>query len=226
MNEKVIIQEESRIPKKVAKIWKICLIVMFSMGVIAFGLYKWFEKLFDNASNTCWRYEKIYSYSKAHDLTQDLYDKAHSVYNLSVGVLCVFFVLILVAIVLFFFAIPAGNKIVVTDKRVYGVAAFGKRVDLPMDSISVVSTKGRRRIVIASSSGMIKFAGLKKRDEVHNAISTLLIQRQQMRVANTSPIQMPSTSGAEEIKSYKELLDQGMITQEDFELKKKQILGL
>ena len=35
-----------------------------------------------------------------------------------------------------------------------------------------------------------------------------------------------STSPADEIKKFKELLDEGIITQEEFDLKKKQLLGL
>lgn len=224
MNEKVIIQEESRIPKKVVKVWILCMILAVVALLVALAVYEWSGKLLFDIDDDY--FYNRYSYEQARELIHEEYLKHEKVYNMSVCILIIAITLAVASIILFFFAIAAGNQIVVTDKRVYGVAAFGKRVDLPMDSISVVGTKGRRRIVIASSSGKIRFAGLKKRDEVHNAISTLLIQRQQMRVANTSPIQMPSTSGAEEIKSYKELLDQGMITQEDFELKKKQILGL
>ena len=36
----------------------------------------------------------------------------------------------------------------------------------------------------------------------------------------------PASSPVEEIKQYKELLDMGIITQEEFEIKKKQLLGL
>jgi hypothetical protein len=42
--------------------------------------------------------------------------------------------------------------------------------------------------------------------------------------SNTSPVYAPSP--ADEIKKYKELLDSGILTQEEFELKKKQILGI
>ena len=41
---------------------------------------------------------------------------------------------------------------------------------------------------------------------------------------NTPVVQAPSS--AEELKRFKELLDQGIITQEEFDAKKKQILGL
>ena len=36
----------------------------------------------------------------------------------------------------------------------------------------------------------------------------------------------PTTSPADELKKYKELLDMGIITQEEFDAKKKQLLGL
>ena len=35
-----------------------------------------------------------------------------------------------------------------------------------------------------------------------------------------------STSNADELKKYKELFDGGVITQEEFDAKKKQLLGL
>lgn len=37
---------------------------------------------------------------------------------------------------------------------------------------------------------------------------------------------MNSISDAEELKKYKELLDSGAITKEEYEIKKKQMLGL
>lgn len=41
-----------------------------------------------------------------------------------------------------------------------------------------------------------------------------------------SSTSQPTFSGADEIKKYKELLDMGAITQEEFDAKKKQLLGL
>lgn len=40
------------------------------------------------------------------------------------------------------------------------------------------------------------------------------------------PLQTVFQSGADELKKYKELLDSGVITQEEFDAKKKQLLGL
>ena len=44
--------------------------------------------------------------------------------------------------------------------------------------------------------------------------------------ASTSIVTTSNTSNADELKKFKELLDSGVITQEEFEAKKKQLLGL
>lgn len=110
-------------------------------------------------------------------------------------------------------------EIVVTDKRVYGKAIFGKRVDLPLDSISAVGTSVFRGIDVGTSSGRIKFKFVKNNTEIHTELSKLLMERQ--TVGKTE-----SANGVDELKKLKELLDSGIITQEEFDAKKKQILGL
>ncbi len=139
---------------------------------------------------------------------------------------------------LLFYIIFHKTILTVTDKRVFGVTSWGKRVDLPFDSISAVGTGALRSIAVATSSGKIKFALIKNRDEIHDVISGLLIERQnssnkEVPKAGYQPapisfanIPAVSFSETEEIKKYKELLDSGIITQEEFDAKKKQLLGL
>lgn len=116
-------------------------------------------------------------------------------------------------------------EITVTDKRVYGSAAFGKRVDLPIDSISAVGTSAFKGISVATSSGAIKFYMIQNRDEIHNVISNIISNRQNKQTVTTT-IKEVSQSNADELKKFKELLDSGIISQEEFEAKKKQLLGL
>ena len=127
-----------------------------------------------------------------------------------------------------FFAAASTVELTVTDKRVYGKKFFGKRVDLPLDMISAVGTGFIKRIAVTTSSGAINFHLIDNRDEIHDAISRLLIDRQNR--AKTAfcvqPIQEASQSAADDIRKYKELLDMGAITQEEFDAKKKQLLGL
>ena len=127
--------------------------------------------------------------------------------------------LIVPTLVMFF--VTNGCSITVTDKRVYGKASFGKRVDLPLDSISTVASRTFLNCIsVSTSSGNISFFLAKNHIQIHEAINDLLINRQNIPTAThvDSPI--------EELRKYKELLDNGIITQEEFDTKKKQLLEL
>lgn len=119
-------------------------------------------------------------------------------------------------------------SITVTDKRVYGTAAWGKRVDLPLDKISAVATSFGHGIAVATSSGSIRFKAITNNAEVHAAISKLLMERQEKAPAASEqkPTVAVTQSNADELKKFKDLLDSGVITQEEFDAKKKQLLGL
>ena len=120
----------------------------------------------------------------------------------------------------------AKVAITVTDKRVYGTALWGKRVDLPLDAISAVSTTMLKGIGVATSSGLISFKMIENNEDVHRAISNLLIARQGKQTVAPVVKQEIAKSDADELKKYKDLLNSGIITQEEFDEKKKQILGL
>ena len=135
-----------------------------------------------------------------------------------------FVISLIVGLVIFFQC--KGNELTVTNKRVYGRGGFGKRVDLPFDSISAVGTGMLKSLAVTSSSGAIKFAWLQNRDEIHEAINKLLVERQSKPAAQTTIKQEIPQSAADELKKYKDLLDSGTITQAEFDAKKKQLLGL
>lgn len=116
----------------------------------------------------------------------------------------------------------------ITDKRVYGKAVFGKRVDLPLDSISAVGEGMFGALAVATASGSIRFFDIGNRKEMHEILSKLLIERQDKGKAGpavASRQDIPQ-SNADELKKYKDLLDSGVITQAEFDAKKKQLLGL
>lgn len=120
-------------------------------------------------------------------------------------------------------------SLVITDKRIYGKAAFGKRVDLPLDSVSAVGTSALKGVAVGTSSGKIKFKLIKNQKEIHEVISKLLAERQRREktpVETTVNQTIVETSNADELKKFKELLDMGAITQEEFDAKKKELLGL
>ena len=127
---------------------------------------------------------------------------------------------------LLFYSLYSCVELTVTNKRVFGTAVMGRRVDLPVDSISAIGTHIFKGIAITTSSGAIKFGMIKNRDEIHSAISKLLVNRQTPASPQQIIRQEIPQSNADELKKFKELLDSGIITQEEFDAKKKQLLGL
>ncbi len=126
--------------------------------------------------------------------------------------------------VIFFFWM-SGCNVTVTDKRVYGTGAFRKRVDLPFDMISSVGGGILGSIAVATSSGKINFWFVKNKNEIFDAVTKCLIERQNK--GNYATVnQVEPQNNADELKKFKDLLDAGVITQEEFDAKKKQILGL
>jgi uncharacterized membrane protein len=124
------------------------------------------------------------------------------------------------------FFILSKFSITVTNKRVYGNTTFGKRVDLPFDSISAVATSLLKGVAVSTSSGRISFLLIANAKQIHSEISKRLISRQDKSPAYTSTTQVINPSNADELKKYKELLDTGIINQEEFDAKKKQLLGI
>ena len=117
-------------------------------------------------------------------------------------------------------------ELIVTDKRIYGKIAWGKRVDLPVDSISAISSvRGIKGVTVATSAGKIKFIILKNANDIYGVINKLLIERQTIKndAIAGKDIQMDVT---DQLKKYKELLDSGAISQEEYDAKKKQLLDL
>lgn len=124
----------------------------------------------------------------------------------------------------FFFWKMSRGKLLITSKKVTGKASFGKQIDLSLSQISSVALGTCRQLSIGTSSGNIHFWFIKNRNEVYTALSDL-IAKVQVENADQIPVD-PLSSTANELKKYKELLDSGVITQEEFNAKKKQLLGL
>ncbi len=118
-------------------------------------------------------------------------------------------------------------ELTITDKRVYGKVAFGKRVDLPVDSVSATSTISLfKGVSVSTSSGKISFLAIKNTDKIYEIINNLLVDRQKEKTHNTGTNIVQNSDEADKLKKYKDLLDSGVITQEEFDAKKKQLLGL
>lgn len=150
MEEKVIVKGlmEEKVLKNILRLG-----IFFSIGVVVI-YYLGFELLDFKIGNAA----------------------ARALSNFMLPLMCITTPIGIILIILFFYM--SKMDITITDKRVYGIAAFGKRVDLPVDSISSVGTSWLKGIDVSSPSGTIRFKLIKNQETIHNAISNLLIERQ------------------------------------------------
>ena len=65
----------------------------------------------------------------------------------------------------------------------------------------------------------------KTAEEMINKINQIQERTNQIQEKTNNPIKIEEISIADEILKFKELLEQGIITQDEFERKKKQLLG-
>lgn len=117
-------------------------------------------------------------------------------------------------------------SITVYDKEIVGQVFMKRKVSLPLDSVSAVQLCSLNGIAVATSSGVIKFRLIANNKEIFEEINKLLLQRQNTKSPESVVQQIVNQTSAKELKEYKELLDSGVITQEEFDAKKKQLLGL
>ena len=112
---------------------------------------------------------------------------------------------------------------------VKGKTSWGKQVVLPMHMVSAYSTSNfGSKITVATSSGVTKFALIKNYAEIGNILSQKIAEKQSAPTPATlvAPATTAQGSSLDDLAKLKALLDSGIISQEEFEAKKKEILGL
>ena len=106
------------------------------------------------------------------------------------GYMYIFFSFLFISLVFFlYYWIICKMQITVTDKRVNGKTIFGRSIDLPIDSISVVGSGMFNKIVVATSSGKIRFLFIENSQAVREEILQLLMLRQDEKKVESKPIE-------------------------------------
>lgn len=145
--------------------------------------------------------------------------------TVSAGKVCIAFSVIIIVASIIGLLYFGNCTIFVTDKRVCGKATFNKRIDLPIDSITAASDIPTfHGVAVATSSGRIKFYYLQNSGDVYSSICKLLVDRQSKDTLKDIPRQQHND--LDDLVKLKKLLDDGIITQEEFDAKKKQLLEL
>lgn len=130
------------------------------------------------------------------------------------------------ALLLIFYFMTSKMYLLITNKHVCGRTYFGRKIDVPVDSISSVSSTLFKGVSITAASRKTSFLLIENSEKMRSLLYQLLTDKQnRMMNENVSNVASP-TSNADELKKYKELLDSGVISQEEFNSKKKQLLGM
>ena len=117
-------------------------------------------------------------------------------------------------------------ELYITENNVKGKTLFGKEVVLPLYMVSAYSTRKLfSTITIATSSGITKFALIGNYAEFGNILSKKINERQENTINASKETALLNNAMDYTIK-LKSMLDSGIITQEEFDAKKKQLLGL
>ena len=222
MEDRILIKSE--IDKKAKRFLTLAPIIAFGMTLLCVILL------------SCkYTIEYSYYYSFSRYTTRSGWEIMFKLYE-NAGLLC--FIYFIIMCLSFIFAIVSGIiylanrkcEMSVTENNVKGKTLFGKEVVLPMYMISAYSTrKFLSTVTVATASGMTKFALLGNYVEIGKVLSQKINERQQNTETTQKTVAVPTaapTSTADELKKFKELLDAGIITQEEFDAKKKQLLGL
>ena len=136
--------------------------------------------------------------------------------------------ILLSAILCLIYFLLSRCNITITDKNISGRTFWGKKVVLPIHMVSAYSTSNIFSVLsITTSSGFIKFPCIGNYKEIANVLQELLNERQLKTEANNSLATNESNSNSlDDLMKLKNLLDNGIITQEEFDTKKKELLGL
>ncbi len=110
------------------------------------------------------------------------------------------------------------SEIIISDGLITGNESNGRGVNIPLDMVSSVRTGAFDSVIVTTGSKKYKFWLLDDKDKIVSYISKQIGKK---TASTTNAVSVP-----DDLKKYKELLDTGVITQEEFDAKKKQLLGL
>ena len=118
-------------------------------------------------------------------------------------------------------------EITVSNSRVFGKVPHSKEVDIPLNQITGIHTCSFKGVSVTSIGDVSNFHCIENCKEVIKAISYLLANPQSRVDAHATMAQDESSfaNEAEKLKRFKELFDEGIISQEEFDRKKAQILN-
>lgn len=127
----------------------------------------------------------------------------------------------LLLLITLYYIIDRENEIVISENKV--ICNHGKKItkEFLVKDIKSVELAGMKGLKIRGNGVSYKISFVKNRDEVKSVIMDKLTSIPEEKI-----VTITQEDSADSIAKYKKLLDSGAITQEEFEAKKKQLLGV
>ncbi len=115
-----------------------------------------------------------------------------------------------------------NQKIALTDNCVMCNSHDGATVNLQYEKIISINKNDAMKMIVINTGAAkpISFLNLLNYNEIFEFINKKISE------ISNEKTSVNSIGAADELKKYKDLLDAGIITQEEFDAKKKQLLGL
>lgn len=114
-------------------------------------------------------------------------------------------------------------EIIITESCVCGKIARGKNVEIPLNQITAIHKCSFIGISVSSLLGIYNFYLIENHEKVIRELSHLLTSPESSCNAKDKSIEEDKI---EKLKALNELLVEGVLTQEEFDSKKKKLLGL
>ena len=220
MEEKILIKSETN--KAVKRFLQIAPLVLFAIAaIIAISLaipneveelrYSSYFREYRTYTQTIVGWEKVFYFGQ------------YTKYFISfvIGSLC-----LLASIVIgIIYLVNRKCELHITENNVKGKTILGKEVVLPLYMVSAYSTRKFLSVIaVATASGITKFSLIGNYKEVGNVLAQKINERQQ-KTENTTT-KTSDSMAMDDLVKLKSLLDAGIISQEEFDAKKKELLGL
>ncbi len=95
---------------------------------------------------------------------------------------------LLYALALFMYLQGRKNSITVTDRRIFGIASFGKKVVIPIKSITKAEFTRFGTIIVYTESHSYKFRNIRNKDNVIETINSLISSVTPTADTNDQPV--------------------------------------
>ncbi len=166
----------------------VCIITMLSATISGLNYYEQAKQVYDEHTGVgscgydwglkCQYCELVQHVSKTKFITGSILPDLY-------GPCLVYGVVALVLFFLLSFGF-GGYKITVTEERIYGTTAFGKKIDLPLSSISKIGIiKSLKGFYVVAASKKISFLLFKNNEQLFAITKELLTKGSQQTDENT-----------------------------------------